>query len=130
ERRDVRQRGLLVGAMTVRATTLLPLVWLAALAAGARGAAVRSTVDDDGRTWVGPDVTVTLARSAPRFSAAARDYLYLAPYETNDMCVRRQFLWGGWGSTVDRAARSAAPSEAATLIWSLDGVPVALELAP
>src|SRR5262249_2072136 len=40
-----------------------------------------------------------------------------------------QFLWVGLGSTVDRAGRSAAPSEAATLVLSLDGVPVALELA-
>lgn len=100
------------------------------LAACARDEPLRSTLDGAGRTWVGPDVMLTFARAAPRFSAAARDYLYLAPVETNDQGAKRQFLWVGMGSTVDRAGRSAAPSEAATLILSIDGVPVALSLVP
>jgi hypothetical protein len=99
------------------------------LAGCAGDEALRATLDEKGRTWVGPDMMLTFARAAPRFSVAARDYLYIAPVETNEMGARRQYLWLGLGTTVDRAWRSAAPSTAAKVVLTLDGQPMALSLA-
>jgi hypothetical protein len=98
----------------------------AALVACANDAALRSALDQDGRTWVTAATLVTLARPAPRFSHAARDYLYVAPVETNHMGARSRYLWVGFGSTVDRA--STAPATAANLVLTVDGVPFVLQL--
>jgi hypothetical protein len=100
------------------------------LAGCARDEPLRATLDAKGRTWVGPDLMLTLARAAPRYSVAARDYLYIAPVETNEMGVRRQHLWLGLGTTVDREWRTAAPSTAAKVVLVLDGAPMALTLTP
>ena len=72
---------------------------------------------------------VTLARAAPRFSEAARDYLYVAPVEVNETGTRRHYLWLGLATTIDHAWASAAPNHAETLVVSFDGVPVAIPLA-
>jgi len=89
----------------------------------------QTQLDERGRTWVTLDATITLARAAPRFSHTARDYVYLAPVETNDAGVRRHYLWLGLGTTVDRGWPWAAPTEAVTLLLTLDGTPIALPLS-
>jgi hypothetical protein len=101
----------------------------AALAACASDAALRSGLDESGRSWLSLESTVTLARPAPRFSNAARDYLYLAPVQSSTSGTRRHYLWVGLGTTVDRGWPWAAPSDAATLLLTVDGVPVTLPLA-
>ena len=89
----------------------------------------RSTLDEQGLTWVSPHKAITLARPAPRFSAAARDYIYIAPVETNSMGTREHYLWIGLASTVDRAQRSLTPDAAVDLVLLLDGLPVELPLS-
>jgi hypothetical protein len=105
-----------------------------ALVAGACGCAnegpLHSTLDDQGQTWVTADLVVTFARATPRFSAAARDYAYIAPVERNEMGTRRHYLWLGLATTVDREWNWAAPTAAVTLVLVLDGQPIALPLAP
>ena len=76
------------------------------------------------------DLVVTWARATPRFSAAARDYAYIAPIERNEMGARRHYLWLGLATTVDRAWNWAAPTAAVTLVLVLDGQPIALPLSP
>jgi len=98
------------------------------LASCASDQALHSQLDDRGRTWLSVDAPLALARPAPRFSRAARDYLYLAPVEANNAGVRRHYLWVGLGTTVDRRWPWAAPPEAATLLLTLDGTPLALPL--
>jgi hypothetical protein len=98
------------------------------LASCASEQALNSRLDDRGRTWLSVDAPLALARPAPRFSRAARDYLYLAPVEANNAGVRRHYLWVGLGTTVDRRWPWAAPPEAATLLLTLDGTPLALPL--
>jgi len=110
-------------------TLAVCIVPLALLAGCAGEGTLRSTLDDGGRTWLSLDGTVTLARPAPRFSNAARDYLYLAPVEANNGGARRHYIWVGLGTTVDRAWPWAAPPKAATLLLTLDGIPLALPLA-
>jgi hypothetical protein len=108
---------------------LLPIAAAAASLAGcAPQGALRSELDDRGQTWMSFDATVTLARPAPRYSHAARDYLYLAPVETSTNGVRRHYLWVAIGTTVDRAWSDAALPEAATLLLTLDGLPLTLAL--
>jgi len=106
------------------------MTFVAAIAGCAGDAELRSTLDDRGLTWITSDLIVTFARSAPRFSAAARDYAYLAPVERNDMGTRRHFLWLGLGSTIDRPWNWGESSSPVTLVLVLDGEPVALPLAP
>ncbi len=101
----------------------------ALLGACASDDALRSDLDDRGRTWVSLDTAVALARAAPRFSNAARDYLYVAPVQSSTNGTRRHYLWVGLGTTVDRAWPWAAPSDAATLVLTVDGTPVVLPLA-
>jgi hypothetical protein len=104
------------------------LLGVAALAGCAGDDALRSGIDDRGSSWVTLDAAVALARSAPRFSNAARDYLYLAPVLNSTSGTRRHYLWVGLATTVDRGWPWSAPSEAATLLLTVDGVPVALPL--
>jgi hypothetical protein len=101
---------------------------LLALAACANQPSLRSQLDEAGRTWLAADAAVALARPAPRFSRAARDYLYLAPVEANTGGTRRHYLWVGLGTTVDRRWPWAAPPKAQTLLLVLDGTPLTLPL--
>jgi len=91
---------------------------------------LRSQLDETGRTWVSMEVPVALARPAPRFSHAARDYLYLAPVEANNAGKRQHYLWVGLGTTVDRRWPWAAPPDVETLVIVLDGTPLTLPLEP
>jgi hypothetical protein len=115
--------------MMNRIAQLLVLALVVITAGCASDEPLRSTLDDKGLTWVSMDRTVTLARPVPRFSAAARDYIYIAPVEANDMGTRSHYLWIGLGTTVDRAWGRAAPNAAVTLVLLLDGKPVALPLS-
>jgi hypothetical protein len=110
----------------LRRAALLSCAWLAACASED---ALRSGIDDRGRSWVTLGSAVTLAKPAPRFSNAARDYLYVAPVQSSTSGARRHYLWVGLGTTVDRGWPWAAPSDAATLLLTVDGVPVTLPLA-
>ena len=106
---------------------LLSLFWL--LAGCASLPPVESGLDTKGRTESRATALVTLARPAPRFSEAARDYLYLAPVEINETGTRRHYLWLGLATTVDRAWASAQVSTPATLVIVFDGLPVAMPLS-
>jgi hypothetical protein len=104
----------------------LLVVWVAGCAADGP---LESALDAKGRTEVRATSILTLARPTPRFSEAARDYLYVAPIEVNEMGTRRHYLWLGLATTVDHAWLWAERSEPATLVLVFDGVPVALPLA-
>ncbi len=113
-------------AAALRSVALLSCAWLAGCASDDT---LRSGLDDRGRSWVSLESAVTLARPAPRFSNAARDYLYVAPVQSSTSGTRRHYLWVGLGTTVDRGWPWAAPSDAAMLLLTVDGFPVTLPLA-
>ncbi len=110
--RVLHKRRLLVGVLSMANTMrrMLLATLLAAIYGCASEPPVQSALDDKGVTWSSTPALITLARSAPRFSAAARDYLYVAPMEENDSGKRRHYLWLGSASTVDRARSGATPS--------------------
>jgi hypothetical protein len=89
--------------MTAARTALVVLVASAVgCAAGcAAESPLTSALDSKGRTEVRATTVIALARPAPRFSEAARDYLYLAPVEVNEMGLRRHYLWLGLATTID-----------------------------
>jgi hypothetical protein len=119
-------RGLRGPGSLRRAAALLSCALLAACASDE---ALQTGLDDRGRSWVSLESAVTLARPAPRFSNAARDYLYVAPVQASTSGTRRHYLWVGLGTTVDRGWPWAAPSDATTLLLTVDGVPLTLPLA-
>jgi hypothetical protein len=117
--------------MTVLRTALVALLTSAVGCASgcAAEAPLTSTLDPKGRTEVRATSVITLARPAPRFSEAARDYLYLAPVEVNEMGLRRHYLWLGLATTIDHRWLWAERSEPVTLVLVLDGLPVAVPLS-
>jgi len=126
--RNIANRSAAARAPVLTLHYIVALSSLAMLSACASDDALRSGLDDRGRTWVSLEDTVTLARAAPRFSNAARDYLYVAPVQGSTNGTRRHYLWVGLATTVDRGWPWAAPRDAATLLLTVDGVPVALPL--
>ena len=123
-----RQPPTRIARASPRGGLLLSAAALLALAGCASRAPLRSQLDEIGRTWVSMEAPVALARPAPRFSHAARDYLYLAPVEANDAGKRKHYLWVGLGTTVDRRWPWAEPPDAQTLLLVLDGTPLTLPL--
>ena len=113
--------------MTTRTNAVLGAALLA-LAGCTSRAPLRSQLDEVGRTWLSAETPVALSRPAPRFSRAARDYVYLAPVEANNGGTRSHYLWVGFGTTVDRRWPWAVPPEAQTLLLVLDGTPLTLPL--
>jgi hypothetical protein len=122
---SMRSNKAMHASVAARAVAFCAALWLAGCASEH---ALSSRLDENGRTWLSVDAPVALARPAPRFSRAARDYLYVAPLETSSGGVRRQYLWVGLGTTVDRRWPWAAPPDAVTLLLTLDGTPLALPL--
>ncbi len=111
-------------------TAVPSLALLVALLAGcAAEVPLESALDSKGRTEVRATSVLTLARPTPRFSEAARDYLYVAPIELNEMGTRRHYLWLGLATTVDHAWLWVERSEPATLVLVFDGLAVALPLS-
>jgi len=83
-----------------------------------------------GITLVSVTKPLVFARTEGRYSRSARDYIYLGPVEVNRQGQRDYFLWVGVGTTLDRgylAPESAIPD---TLIMSVRGELMALDLLP
>jgi hypothetical protein len=105
---------------------------VAALLAGCAGGGggLEQLDEQSGATLVrGPDALV-YARTEPRFSRSARDYLYLGPVETNRQGVREYFLWVGVATTIDRGFYAPEAAEPRTLYVDVEGEPIELRLKP
>jgi hypothetical protein len=110
---------------------------LAALIVGATlcgcaggGGRLEQLDERSGTTFVrGPDVLV-YARTEPRYSRSARDYVYLGPVETNRQGVREYFLWVGVATTIDRGFIAPEAEPPHTLYIEVNGEPIELPLKP
>ena len=101
------------------------------LLAACQSSPVRQSLDArSGVTWTAGREPVVFARTEPRFSRSARDYLYLGPVEINERGTREYFLWVALASTLDRDYLDAAGIVPDRLYLVVAGEPFALELAP
>jgi hypothetical protein len=111
-------------------TSLVALIAAAVLAGCAGSGRLEQLDEQSGATIVrGPDVLV-YARTEPRYSRSARDYVYLGPVETNRRGVREYFLWVGVATTIDRGFLAPAGEEPRTLHVEVRGEPMELPLKP
>ena len=109
-------------------TSFASLIVAAVLAGCAGGGRLEQLDEQSGATIVrGPDVLV-YARTEPRYSRSARDYVYLGPVETNRQGVHEYFLWIGVTSTIDRGFIAPEAQEPRTLYIEVRGEPIELPL--
>ena len=113
-----------------RTTSLVSLAAAAMLVGCADSSRLEQLDERSGATIVrGPSVAV-YARTEPRYSRSARDYVYLGPVETNRGGVREYFLWVGVATTIDRGFIAPEGQQPRTLSLEQGGEPVELPLKP
>ncbi len=78
------------------------MIVAAGLAGCAGGGRLEQLDEQSGATIVRGPAVLVYARTEPRYSRSARDYVYLGPVETNRQGVREYFLWVGVATTIDR----------------------------
>lgn len=109
-------------------TSLVSLMVVSVLAGCAGGGRLEQLDEQSGATIVrGPDVLV-YARTEPRYSRSARDYVYLGPIETNRQGAHEYFLWVGVASTIDRGFIAPEAPKPRTLYVEVRGEPIELPL--
>jgi hypothetical protein len=73
---------------------------------------------------------LVFARTDARYSRSTRDYLYVAPLETNRQGVREYYLWVGVASTLDRGFLAPSAERPSVLYAIIEGEPIELPLRP
>lgn len=107
--------------------------WLLAACAAAcagRSAVVETLDERAGMTIVRSREPLVFARTEPRYSRSARDYVYLGPLATNRQGVREHYLWVGIATTIDRGFIAPAAEPPRTLYVTVNGDPMELPLRP
>jgi hypothetical protein len=107
--------------------------WLLAACAAAcagRSAVVETLDERAGMTIVRSREPLVFARTEPRYSRSARDYVYLGPLATNRQGVREHYLWVGIATTLDRGFIAPAAEAPRTLYVTVNGEPMELPLRP
>jgi hypothetical protein len=100
------------------------------VAACSRGPALEQLDERAGMTIVRPAEPLVFARTDPRYSRSARDYLYIAPIETNRQGVKEYYLWIGTASTIDRSFVAATAETPTVLYVTVGGEPMEFPLRP
>ena len=114
--------------------SVLRWAWLlvaAAAVAACGSATVLEQLDAQaGMTLVRAEELLVFARTDPRYSRSARDYLYVGPFETNRQGVREYYLWVGVATTLDRGFVAPTVELPQVLYVTVDGEPMELPLRP
>jgi hypothetical protein len=118
--------------MRVTAWSMSLLLAATAVIAGcSNGGALLEQLDERaGLTLARSREPLVFARTEPRYSRSARDYLYLGPIETNRQGLREYYLWVGVATTLDRGFIAPAASVPRALYLLVDGEPMELPLRP
>jgi hypothetical protein len=115
--------------MRVGSRTSFASLILAAVLGGCVGGGRLEQLDEQsGATIVRGPAMLVYARTEPRYSRSARDYVYLGPVETNRQGVREYFLWVGVATTIDRGFVAPEAQEPHTLYVEVRGEPIELPL--
>jgi len=104
------------------------LIACAVLAGCAGGGRLEQLDEQSGATIVRGPAVLVYARTEPRYSRSARDYVYLGPVETNRQGVREYFLWVGVATTIDRGFIAPEAQEPRMLYVDVRGEPIELPL--
>ena len=99
-------------------------------ACGSSSALLERLDERAGMTLVSAREPLVFARTEPRYSRSARDYLYLGPVETNRQGVREYYLWVGVATTLDRGFIAPPADPPRILYLVVDGEPMELVLRP
>jgi hypothetical protein len=97
---------------------------------GGRSAVVEQLDERAGMTLARSRTPLVFARTEPRYSRSARDYLYVGPLEINRQGVREYYLWVGVASTLDRGFIAPDAELPQALYATVDGEPMELPLKP
>jgi len=108
--------------------SLASLIVFAVVAGCAGGGRLEQLDEQSGATIVRGPAVIVYARTEPRYSRSARDYVYLGPVETNRQGVREYFLWVGVATTIDRGFIAPEAQEPHTLYVDVRGEPMELPL--
>jgi len=107
----------------------LALAAVGLTACGSDGGALLERLDERaGMTLVRGREPLVFARTEPRYSRSARDYLYLGPVATNRQGVREYYLWIGVATTLDRGFIAPTAEAPRTLYLTVNGEPMELPL--
>lgn len=108
------------------------LVFMMANAAACQMGGSRTELLDSrtGTTVSVANSVMSYARTESRYSRAARDYVYLAPLETNRQGLREYFLWVGVATTLDRGFLAPTTELPDRLIATLQDEPIEFRLEP
>jgi len=109
-------------------TSFASLIAAALLAGCAGGGRLEQLDEQSGATIVRGPAVLVYARTEPRYSRSARDYVYLGPVETNRQGVREYFLWVGVATTIDRGFIAPEAQEPRILYVEVRGEPIELPL--
>jgi hypothetical protein len=106
-------------------------LWTASIAACSSSSGLVETLDERaGMTLERSREALVFARTEPRYSRSARDYLYLGPLATNRQGVREYYLWVGVATTLDRGFIAPEADAPRTLYVTVSGEPMELPLRP
>jgi hypothetical protein len=100
------------------------------VACSGRSALVETLDERAGMTVVRSREPLVFARTEPRYSRSARDYVYIGPLATNRQGVREHYLWVGIATTLDRGFIAPAADMPRTLYVTVNGEPMELPLRP
>ena len=103
---------------------------LAFVACSGRSGLVEQLDERAGMMVVRGREPLVFARTEPRYSRSARDYLYLGPLATNRQGVRESSLWVGVGTTLDRGFIAPAAELPTRVYVTVAGEPMELALKP
>ena len=109
----------------------LALAAVGLTACGSGGGALLERLDERaGMTLVRGREPLVFARTEPRYSRSARDYVYIGPIETNRQGVHEYYLWVGIATTLDRGFLAPAAVAPNMLYVNVGGEPMELPLRP
>ena len=83
-----------------------------------------------GMTLLTADAPMAFARTEGQYSRSARDYVYLAPVETNRQGTRDYYLWVGVATTLDRGYLAPSAETPNAIIVDLKGELMEFKLKP
>ena len=78
----------------------------------------------------GSSEAVWFATERPGLSAIAKDFLFVGPMSVNRNGERRQYLWFGIATTIDRRLTGAGTFDASAVVVNVDGTPMTFDLVP